>query len=630
MHNSIKYAFIFIFFSHLISFSQKEKISRLHKLYEKEKNRDLIKANGYAKRAIELGEKEKNDSINSISYYYFSEVLYKQRLILEAERSVKKAIKLAESSKNLKTLCLSYLNLGNVNYHLGKYSENLHNIELALSIQKELKDDSILHKILNRKAVLLKKTNNKEKAIKVLKENLKEGDFINENNIAYTYNSLGANYLTTHKDSSIYFYKKALSTLKDSENLYLKSILHQNLGDVFLQIDNNSEALKHLFKAEENAIKVSDNVGLYYINTSLAVFHHNIKDYKIAIEKYTNALDLYGKYVEKDQIAHSYWLLSEALYFDNQFKEGFLIQEKYMELKDSLFTVEKSKTFERLQTEYDVEKKNNQIAYLEEKQALEAKQRKLIIGLGGLVLFVLLLLVFLYRYRAKSQKVIRTQEKQLFLQEKEQLKQNEKLKRVEGYVEGEEKEKNRIALELHDGIGGQLSGILHLATSLPENENSLALTNNLKTISKEVRLLSHSLSTSFSELQPFQNLLQTLKERYKNHFTIEIYLFPEEALKDISNKQKTFLYRSIQEVLNNIYKHAKAKLVQLSLTISDEIVLVIEDDGVGFNTDKVPNGIGLQNIKERISYLKGEFILDSKENEGTSVIIKIPKENEED
>ncbi|WP_299678472.1 tetratricopeptide repeat-containing sensor histidine kinase [uncultured Tenacibaculum sp.] len=618
---------LFLLFSCFISFSQ-ETIA-YHKLYEKVRNIDLNKAKEYAEYAINFNDNIESDSLKAISFYNRSEIYFRYNLLKEARIDVDRAIALAIKGNNQTILCLSYIILGRIYREEIKYTESLKATEKALNIAEELENNFLLHKVLNRKARLLNRTKNEKQAIDILKSNIKNENFDNTDNKARSYSSLGGIYQKINKDSSIYYYNKALNIIKDENNEYLRTLIYFNLGDVYIQQENYPKGLENIKKSEKISLAISDDVGLYYTTGALATYYHNQKKYKRAIELYKKALSSYSKYVDRSEIAHMYWIFSEALYFDDQFKEGFLIQEKYMELKDSLFTVEKSKTFERLQTEYDVEKKNNQIAYLEEKQALEAKQRKLIIGLGGLVLFVLLLLVFLYRYRAKSQKVIRTQEKQLFLQEKEQLKQNEKLKRVEGYIEGEEKEKNRIALELHDGIGGQLSGILHLASSLPNKEHSLALTNNLKTVSKEVRLLSHSLSTSFSELQPFQNLLQTLKERYKNHFSIEIYLFPEEAVKAITNKQKTFLYRSIQEVLNNIYKHAKAELVQLSLTISDEIILVIEDDGIGFNTNKVPNGIGLQNIKERISYLKGEFIIDSKENEGTSVIIKIPKEDEE-
>ncbi|WP_075340547.1 tetratricopeptide repeat-containing sensor histidine kinase [Tenacibaculum agarivorans] len=627
MRKSSICALLIVVLSSFSCFSQEQKIVELQQQYEEVKNKDLAKAKGCATKAVELGNQVTNDSLNAISNYYLSEALFKYNKISEAKIVVKKAIDLSERTNNLKILSLSYNVLSRINYQLADYIESLQAIEEAKKNAEELGNNEILHRILNTNSRLLKKTNNNRKAIALLKKAIDNKDFTEDENRSRSYNLLGIIYQTINKDSSVYFYEKALRIIQNTDNEYYKALVYSNLGDLFIQKDNYKKGLEVIKKSEEISSKIFDYVGLYYTNSTLATYYHTNKNYKKAIELYKKTLQLYSDYVEASEIAHLYWLFSEALYFDNQFKEGFLYQEKYVILKDSLFNVEKNKTFDRLQTEYEVEKKNSQIAYLEEKQALEAKQRKLIIGAGGLALFVLLLLVFLYRYRATSQKVIREQEQQLFIQEKEQLKQNEKIKRIEGYVEGEEKEKNRIALELHDGIGGQLSGIQHMIMSLPENDDTTVLSKSIGTVAKEVRLLSHSLSTSFSELQPFESLLATIKARYQNHFDIEISIFPEEEVKNLANTQKIFLYRSIQELVNNVYKHAKASWVQLSLTIADEIVLMIEDNGIGFNTETVPDGIGLQNMAERTQYLKGEFTIDTKENEGTTIMIKIPRED---
>jgi len=627
MRKSSICALLIFVLSSFSCFSQEQKIVELQQMYEEIKNKDLAKANDFATKAVELGNQIINDSLNAISNYYLSEALFRYNKISEAKIAIKKAIDLAETTNSLNMSSLCYNLLGRIDNQLDNYVESFKAIEEAMKIAERLDRKNTLHKVLNNKARLLRKTNNNAKAIELLKKSLEDKNFIEEENRSRSYNLLGIIYQTINKDSSVYFYEKALEISENINNDYLKTQIYYNLGDLFLQKDNYKEGLYHIKKSEEISNKISDYVGLFWTNGSMAIYHMNKKNYKKAIEIYKKTLKDYSKYVSKSAIAHTYWIFSEALYFDNQFKEGFLYQEKYVELKDSLFTVEKNKTFERLQTEYEVEKKNSQIAYLEEKQVLEDKQRKLIIGVGGLALFVLLLLVFLYRYRATSQKVIREQEQQLFIQEKEQLKQNEKIKRIEGYVEGEEKEKNRIALELHDGIGGQLSGIQHMVTSLPENEDTTILSKSIGTVAKEVRLLSHSLSTSFSELQPFESLLATIKARYQNHFDIEISIFPEDEVKNLANTQKIFLYRSIQELVNNVYKHAKASWVQLSLTIADEIVLMIEDNGIGFNTKTIPEGIGLQNMAERTQYLKGEFTIDTKENEGTTIMIKIPRED---
>lgn len=143
-------------------------------------------------------------------------------------------------------------------------------------------------------------------------------------------------------------------------------------------------------------------------------------------------------------------------------------------------------------------------------------------------------------------------------------------------------------------------------------------------VTKEVRLLSHSLSYNYSIQHSINDLLEVLQEQYKNHFIIEFFIYPEEMLSTISDKNKLFLYRTLQELINNIYKYAKANTVTVSLTITDELVLIVEDDGVGFDKKHTPKGIGIQNIKERVANLLGEFSIDTFPDRGVSVIIKIP------
>ena len=614
------------FFYSISFFSQTEKkIDSLNILYENYQNTNLKKALEYAENAIVLCEN--SDLKKLVPYDNYIKILYKQRKHHTAKKYVLKLLELANKAGNEKYICLSYLHLSSINLRQNDYDLSLKNIEQAYRIAKLNSFFDLEHEILNKKSTILKNTKNSDKALKILNEILLNEKYTDLINLGYTYNSFGAIYssMPNKKDSSSFFYKKAINTIKDTNNKYLRTILYFNLGDLLLKTKEAHKGIEYLMKAKSIAFECHNFKMLFSTTISLGIYLDNNKEYSKAIEKYKEAEEKYGKYVEKRTIAHLYWLLSGSLYFNNQYKEGFEYQDKLLLLKDSLFTTEKNKTFEKLQTEYEVEKKNNKITFLEKEQKLEAKQKKLVAGISGLLLVLLGLLVLVFKNKARSEKLIRGKEQKLFLQEKEQLEKDQKIKRIEGYIEGEEKEKNRIAMELHDGIGGQLSGIKHYIASLPNNEKTKVLSENIGLISQEVRILSHSLSTNFSIQQSFNNLLETLKQQYKNHFEIEFVLFPEEEIDNILKEKKLFLYRAIQEILNNAYKHAQANFISLNLTVTDEIVLIIEDNGKGFSTDSTPNGIGLQNIKDKLQSWNGFFEIDSSVNNGTTVIIKLPK-----
>jgi len=140
-----------------------------------------------------------------------------------------------------------------------------------------------------------------------------------------------------------------------------------------------------------------------------------------------------------------------------------------------------------------------------------------------------------------------------------------------------------------------------------------------------MRLLSHSLSHTYGLQKPLKNLLEELEEQYKNHFSFEITLYPEEEIHTISDEKKLFLYRSIQELVNNTYKYAKANTISISLTSNEDLLLMVEDNGIGFNTEEKPDGIGLNNIKEKLLKYNGDLHIDSSPKTGTTIIIKLPK-----
>lgn len=626
MKAKTKIILVLLFCTKSIFCQDERKIDSFHSLYQVHKNEDLQRAEKYARGSVFLSDKNSLDSLALISHYYLAENLYKQRQIKETEKNITITLKLAKRLNNEQYKALSYLMLAKVNRVNGNYDVSLVNLNKTLSIAKNNNFYNLEHKTLISKSILFRKTKNPQKSKRVLNKILENNKFKDTTLLVRTYSALGLLYFKSLnlKDSSALFFKKGIELLEHTNNDYSKAVLYFNYGDLLLQNKKEKEGLHYLKLTEKIAKKNNNYKSLFFVNSSLAIYHHGNENYIKAIEKYIEANEKYGEFVNNTEIARLYWLLADALYLNKQSDEAYLYLEKLVYLKDSLFTIEKNKTFEKLQTEYEVAKKNDQIAFLEKEQILEAKQKKLIVGVGGLLLIALILLVFIYRYRVKSQKIIRAQEKELYTKEKTELEQAQKIERIEGYIAGEEKEKNRIAIELHDGIGGQLSGIKHFVSSLPKNQETAVLQKNISTVSKEVRLLSHTLSSNYSLQQSFKHLLNTLQHQYENHFTIEVSLFPEEAIENIANEQKLFLYRTIQELINNTYKYAKANLVMISITISEEIVLILEDNGVGFNTESTFNGIGLENIKERVYNLKGTFVLDSVLERGTSIIIEIP------
>ncbi len=145
---------------------------------------------------------------------------------------------------------------------------------------------------------------------------------------------------------------------------------------------------------------------------------------------------------------------------------------------------------------------------------------------------------------------------------------------------------------------------------------------------KNLRNISHDLSANFLKNKDFDVLLHQLIMHVFEHKNIktEVSLFPKEKINALPERYKLNIYRILQESLQNSIKHAAASFVSVNLIITHEITLIIEDNGSSFDTNTKANGIGLQNIKDRLQSLNGTLHIDSTLNSGTTLNINIPND----
>ncbi len=207
-------------------------------------------------------------------------------------------------------------------------------------------------------------------------------------------------------------------------------------------------------------------------------------------------------------------------------------------------------------------------------------------------------------------------------------KHNHQISKLESFIEGEEKERLRIAKELHDGLNGDLSAIKFKLSSLLEMNNGVikeAITM-IDNSCNQVRAISHNLVPP--SLENF-NLLEAVEEyceKYDASHSQKItFQYLGDAIK-ISKKEEINIFRIIQELVANSIKHAEAVEVNVQISCRNRIMqIIVEDNGKGFDVDNVEgNGIGLKNIQSRVDYLHGSIDLISNK-QGTSTTIEIDR-----
>jgi signal transduction histidine kinase len=198
---------------------------------------------------------------------------------------------------------------------------------------------------------------------------------------------------------------------------------------------------------------------------------------------------------------------------------------------------------------------------------------------------------------------------------------------------GEERERKRIAKELHDGLGAQLSAIKLHAQSvdyekmlLVENTKTLHqnLINQIDEACLEVRSISHDLLPPGLINSGIIESINRFVHQIKENSDIDLKFIHQIEKETFTKDVEVQIFRIIQELVNNILKHAHAQSAAIQLIQDNSRLLIIaEDDGIGFDIEENNNGLGINNIRNRIASLKGSIVFDTLRNNGTTVIIEI-------
>ncbi len=210
----------------------------------------------------------------------------------------------------------------------------------------------------------------------------------------------------------------------------------------------------------------------------------------------------------------------------------------------------------------------------------------------------------------------------------------EKTLRLSSVLDGQEMERQRLSRELHDGLGQfmiairlRLEGLMYLdPAKLSTNIESIK--TQFDNIIEEVKRMSYDLMPAvldeFGLVQAIRNLCEELETRNKININ---YTYNIEG-DFLNEKMKTYIFRIVQEALNNIVKHAKATNINIELMLENNIIhLLIADNGSGFNLEERVSSMntnGIHNMKERANLLNGTLDISSKTGVGTSIKVEIP------
>lgn len=374
--------------------------------------------------------------------------------------------------------------------------------------------------------------------------------------------------------------------------------------------------------------------GVYLNFLQLQREYLDRSDYQSALHISNDALSYHeeGHAVRLDILIEIYKnkIDSEKLLGDSDRALETTLQYQY--LKDSLITVTNAKDVNELSIKYETARKDQELAQSSSELLHRTAQRNYVLLGSGLLLVAGF---YLWRRTRYKQMQIETENK-LQTERIANLEKEKQILSLTSMLAGQEAERTRIAQDLHDGLGGLLSSVRNHFSMINQELlkiDSLKIYDRTNTMidqaCTEVRRISHNLMPASLQLN---GLIPTLKQycddvEASHPIAVQFeYMGPRDAR--LQETIEVFVYRIAQECISNVLKHAKADnlLVQIVHSVR-EVTLVIEDDGVGFDTACDYEGIGLHSIRSRVSHLRGELDIDSRIGEGTTITINISYEH---
>lgn len=557
----------------------------------------------------------------------------------------------------------------------GFYEERIDDIEKAiyhLSVSKNKKAIVELSYVLSEKASMFYKKEMYDSAATWYLKGIEVLEAENRHDRATTlYNNLSAVYeILKLKDKQKEYTLKGLEAAKKSGIFVDLFGAYSHMSQFYAGQNDYDTALLYSDSARLYFTKKADDkrIHLFYLTRAQAYeglekfdssIHYHNKVYELTVKnEYTWGMiepllrigSAYMKLGRKDEAKEyllkgiklaeennyvvfkrtGYELLSEYYEKIGDYKQSLMSYKKYTESKDSLQEESRRKSILDLDKKYETVKKEQQLKL---QQASIKQKNTLNYVLGGGI--TALLLVSFLSFRTYQQKR-KLQEQKISELEKEKL-----LLATQSILKGQEEERNRLAKDLHDGLGGLLSGVKLQLGAMKGNlilseENGRIFNNALGKLDEsisEMRRVAHNMMPEALLKLGLQQALQDYCDGLSESqpFKINCEFHGLETRMDSSFE--IVIYRIVQELLNNAVKHSGATTI-LSQVIRQEqnLSITVEDNGKGFDTaTTVANeGTGLKNVRSRVDYLKGHMDLDSTPGKGTSVHIECPvplKEN---
>jgi two-component system, NarL family, sensor histidine kinase UhpB len=559
-----------------------------------------------AQQGFQLAKQSNNQfqqasNMNALGLSYFRKGWYAKSVT-----AFQKAVSLFDAKTEQEQIARVYLNMGHV-YQTQKNYHAAQSYNLKALAQFEILNDSFriacsyqTLNVVSRELKDYKAAGNYiDKSISIFSRMKKQNELAN----SFT---LKGNLLKSQNliISAIKEFNKALVLYDRTNDLSNKGIALENLGSAYSEIENYQRSVEYYNQALEIFKLLNSEVDQAYERMKMSIPLAKLGQFKLARSNLDTSKIVFEKENIPDYLQELYIHKSEVLSMQGLPKEALEAYRIHIKLKDSLESVRQSDELMRLQTEYESEQKEKQIALLQSEKAIKEGQlfrRNWIIATLAILVLMGILLLIILRNRRKL---------------KDELSKQKLL--------------NRIASDLHDDVGATLSSIRMYGDVLKSKASKSApeLVPLAEKISENAKEMIHSMSDIVWTIKPGQDSLYALHDRIWNiglelcapkniQFTISEPHENEDLA--IRTELRHDLFMISKEAINNAVKYSNCTEINVKLTkLEKQIELTIQDNGSGIQ-ESAKRGNGLNNIETRCKENNGSFKLITEENNGTKI-----------
>ncbi len=432
----------------------------------------------------------------------------------------------------------------------------------------------------------------------------------------------------------------------DSASIQIKIIPHSFYAPVYYLTEGNyyrsvrqkDRALRNFNTGLRLAAETKDPIANYDLHYGKHSLYMGFREYPLAKRSLDSALNYLDGASLVSHRLNSMKAMSDVEYKLANYQSAYKWLRDYNQLRDTVYDENTALDVIALERKFKAVEKENEILKLKEytqgqQLLIEQNRRWILILVAGLA--VLSLLLYLAWLINKHSRRTLVQAESLHLEKLKSLRQQEKITEYNSMLQGQEKERARIARDLHDGLGGMLAGVKLKLSSISSAELQISphssgqiidVTRQLDHAVDELRRVARNMmpaSLLYMGLEPALNDLCKHLSSDTTQIRFEAIGLQEHYGEELS----LAVYRIVQELLKNALTHARANEIIVQCTQNERVLyLTVEDDGIGFDevSASQKEGIGLSNVKNRVDLLNGTIEIESTPGKGASFYMEIP------